>query len=288
MPHSDSSIQLPPDIASGVAACRQLRNGSGVLLLDFSAHTEIVIQRKKARHPVYILRFEQIETSTDNQTRSSVSISYATTDWTLTAAEKQSVKCVHLFVPKKLFHLLLQSAEGTTVKNFLLQNSNQIELGALNVSYKKLLRPFFELPNCEGLNNLVLQNRMMLLTEKLIEDVFGRLKPMRQLLKVSADEVRRLCHVESILKAAHHRPPPTIDVLAIEAAMSPSKLKQRFKMVYGISLYQYYQRHRMEKARLMLLGRNASVPQVAKELGFIYPRTFLKVYTRYFEDAVIK
>ncbi len=61
---------------------------------------------------------------------------------------------------------------------------------------------------------------------------------------------------------------PTIKQLSVQAAMSPSKLKKQFKDVYGMPIYEYYQKKRMEKARELLLEGKRTIKAVGRELGF--------------------
>jgi AraC-like DNA-binding protein len=76
--------------------------------------------------------------------------------------------------------------------------------------------------------------------------------------------------------------PPTIKELAREAAMSESKLKKIFKTVYGLPPYEYYQRQRMEKARLMLLSGNYSVKDIGYTLGYANLSNFTLAFKKVF------
>jgi AraC-like DNA-binding protein len=52
---------------------------------------------------------------------------------------------------------------------------------------------------------------------------------------------------------------PTINQLAKQAAMSPSKLKKQFKDVYGLPIYEYFQKNRMQREIDLLIQVNRSV-----------------------------
>nr|WP_255551783.1 helix-turn-helix transcriptional regulator [Aridibaculum aurantiacum] len=68
------------------------------------------------------------------------------------------------------------------------------------------------------------------------------------------------------------------------AAMSPSKLKNSFKEIYGMPVYQYYQKHRMNKAKAMLLSRKYSVKEVGMELGYSNLSNFAKAFKKSFDQ----
>jgi AraC-like DNA-binding protein len=73
--------------------------------------------------------------------------------------------------------------------------------------------------------------------------------------------------------------PPQLPPLARMAGMSESKLSALFKQVYGDSIYNYYQRARMEEAAFLLRHSGYSVSETGFRLGF----TNLSHFTRLFE-----
>jgi AraC-like DNA-binding protein len=76
--------------------------------------------------------------------------------------------------------------------------------------------------------------------------------------------------------------PPTIASLAREVLLSESQLKQNFREVFGVSIYQYFQRMRLERARQLLAERGRTVKDVAYELGFINTGHFSRLFERAF------
>jgi len=75
--------------------------------------------------------------------------------------------------------------------------------------------------------------------------------------------------------------PPTIATLARAVLMSESQLKASFREVFGVSVYQYFQQARLEKARELLAGSGRTVKEVGYELGF----TNIGHFSRLFERA---
>ena len=76
--------------------------------------------------------------------------------------------------------------------------------------------------------------------------------------------------------------PPTIPGLARAVLMSESQLKGSFREIFGVSIYQYFQHARMERARELLAGSGRTVKEVGYELGFTnighFSRLFERVY----------
>ncbi len=64
--------------------------------------------------------------------------------------------------------------------------------------------------------------------------------------------------------------------------MGKVKLSQAFKQVYGISMYNYYQKQRMQKAHELLSAQNLSVKEAAKKLGYTNMSNFILAFKKQF------
>jgi AraC-like DNA-binding protein len=75
---------------------------------------------------------------------------------------------------------------------------------------------------------------------------------------------------------------PTIAGLARAVLMSESQLKGSFREIFGVSIYQYFQQARMERAKELLAESGRTVKEVGYELGFTnighFSRLFERVY----------
>lgn len=74
--------------------------------------------------------------------------------------------------------------------------------------------------------------------------------------------------------------PPVLNELAHIASMSETKLKQLFKQTFGYTIYNYFQKARMEEAAFLLKQAKHSVSEVGYELGF----SNLSHFSRLFES----
>jgi len=121
---------------------------------------------------------------------------------------------------------------------------------------------------------------------KLIENFCHWLKNEMTLLPetrdISREDIDRLMAAEQELLKDFSVPAPTIAALSRKAAMSPSKFKRIFKTVYGAPVYSYFQDHRLEKARIMLLSGNYSVSQVGHAVGYANLSNFSAAFRRKF------
>lgn len=76
--------------------------------------------------------------------------------------------------------------------------------------------------------------------------------------------------------------PPQLELLAAKVNMSVSKLSKLFRYIFGESIYNYYQKMRMNKAIYLLREKRQSVSAVGYELGF----SNLSHFSRLFEKHI--
>ncbi|WP_048510578.1 helix-turn-helix domain-containing protein [Chryseobacterium sp. FH2] len=76
--------------------------------------------------------------------------------------------------------------------------------------------------------------------------------------------------------------PPQLAILATRANMSVSKLGKIFRQIFGDSIYNYYQKLRMQEAAFLLREEKLSVSEVGYQLGF----SNLSHFTRLFEKHI--
>jgi AraC-like DNA-binding protein len=91
-----------------------------------------------------------------------------------------------------------------------------------------------------------------------------------------------MMEVESQLVQSFEKPPLTIDQLAVKFAIGTSKLKRHFKQVYGLPVYEYFQKHRMQRAKEMLLSGDFSVKEAGYKLGYQNLSNFANAFKKEF------
>ena len=76
--------------------------------------------------------------------------------------------------------------------------------------------------------------------------------------------------------------PPVLAQLARKYGLSETRMKALFKQVFGDSVYNYYQRARMEEAAFLLRQSGRSVADVGYALGFNNLSHFGRLFKRYY------
>ena len=78
--------------------------------------------------------------------------------------------------------------------------------------------------------------------------------------------------------------PPLLNELAKSAGMSETKMKQLFKQVFGDTIYNFYQKLRMEEAAFMLRQARYSVSEAGYKLGFSNLSHFSRLFQKHYGE----
>lgn len=95
---------------------------------------------------------------------------------------------------------------------------------------------------------------------------------------IPEEDLNKLKAIEELLKEDLDRF-PSITKLAVIAQMCGTKLKQRFKQVYGYPLYEYYNKNRLEKAK-DYLATGISPKEAGLRIGFSDVSNFTKAFKK--------
>lgn len=75
--------------------------------------------------------------------------------------------------------------------------------------------------------------------------------------------------------------PPTIQELSLEIGMNQCYLKKGFKEVFSLTIYDFIQEERMNKAKMLLLYSNISVSEIANLIGFSSISNFSNAFKKF-------
>jgi AraC-like DNA-binding protein len=87
--------------------------------------------------------------------------------------------------------------------------------------------------------------------------------------------------VEKILDDHINSTLPSLSSIARQVAISESTLKRNFKTLYGVSIYEYYLRKKMQKARQLFTEKSLTVKEVAYMLGYEKVSNFIQMFKKH-------
>jgi AraC-like DNA-binding protein len=294
----NNTLFLPPAFGKGYMKLIELPNGLQGILSDYTVHQDILLKRNKITEDLYTLRFDEVvipEAGTEQTTttlplqvtpvRSAVFLGSTKFDWLFFSTKGTHVKGVNILFSKQWLEQFLEvESVGELIKKYLSLKMSAFNYEPMDKEYKRILAEIIHSEVDPSLETFMIQNRVMLLLERFFTRIYHKMSDMHFDVKLSNNDINMLKEIEKELVKDFSVEPPGITKLARLAAMSPSKLKNSFKEIYGMPVYQYYQKHRMNKAKAMLLSRKYSVKEVGMELGYSNLSNFAKAFRKSFDQ----
>lgn len=100
--------------------------------------------------------------------------------------------------------------------------------------------------------------------------------------KLNIQDVQRQFMVKELIIQNIYGNLPTLEEIAQQIYISPSKLKTDFKSVFGKSVYQFYLSKKMETARQLLMAKKGTIAEIGHELGYSNTSQFSAQFKKHF------
>jgi AraC-like DNA-binding protein len=282
VPVENNQIVFPEKLASGSLTFVRLPNGIHVNIVNCRMRQDWLVCRRKISEAWYVLRFHELTIPDTLEIRigaerlkeshTSRSIAYLTntlSDWSYLAAKGTVYKGIDiLFNASWLAGYLGIGDMDDVLGAYLSMQVENIHTEPLDSEYRRLMQEITDVKPDDPMRLAIIQNRIMLMIERFFVRVYERRSNAHFDLPLSKIDIDRMMKVESTLTRDIFEPAPTISQLAKMVSISESKLKKDFKITYGLPVYEYFQKIRMQAAKDKLLTGGHSVKEVAMELGY--------------------
>ncbi len=294
----NNTLHLPADIGDGFMKLIELPNGLQGIISDYTVKQDLLLIRTKINKDFYTLRFDEetnpvtkpLENGPELHAKpgpvhTAVFLGSTKFDWMFLSEKGTRVKGVNILFSKEWIEQFLEvESVGDKIKKYLSLKMSAFNYEPMDMEYKRLLAEILQPDADPSFETMIIQNRIMLLLERFFTRIFYKMSDTHFNVKLSNEDIDRLKIVEKELVKDFSSPPPGISQLARLAVMSPSKLKNSFKEIYGLPVGQYFQKHRMNKAKAMLLSRKYSVRKVGIEVGYSNLSNFAKAFRKAFDQ----
>ncbi len=289
-------LVLPPAVGNGFIWAETLPIGISVMAAQMVMVHEITLSQSPAAEHCYSLQFTEYSKDPSEvklpgskknqpvtQLQSSVRLMHTLMPQTYVFPEGVLTQTVCFYFSKNQLNQLVgtNAVEEMLTKYFpylLLNEALEPIATDYRITLNELQVETIDIP----LRLNYIQNRVLLLLEKFIINLFNRKEVVTGKLKRTDGETMRLMQVEALLVKNFTLAPPTIDELSRISAMSPTKLKNDFKNLYGHPIYVYFQKNRMLKAKSMLLTGKYSIKEVGVMVGYSNLSHFANTFKREF------
>ncbi len=294
-PFTDNTVHFPENYGQGYMRLLELPGNMEAMLSNFRLQHDIVMERKKDLHEYYVFCCEEVTDLSEltiqiesdrmlvrSEDRSAIYLTGFLYDLAYSLRRDASVRSLRVMLsPTWMQQFLGLSDKDKVLEKYLEMKTAGIWLKKIDPEAKETFKELF---NGEQNNLLFMQNRILRLVEKFFSGLSDELQRLPHVAGVSRHDIEQMMKIESVLIKDVGTPPPTIPELARTAAMSESKLKKLFKAVYGLPPYEYYQKNRMQKAKLMLLTGRYSIKDVGYALGYSNLSNFTLAFKKEFKQ----
>ncbi|HXB92453.1 MAG TPA: helix-turn-helix transcriptional regulator [Puia sp.] len=298
-PVIDGRIDIPPNLGEGWLFASNIRSGISYVVMNFSLKEDLVLQRKISTPVGLSLFFNQVNVndlfsireplnfiSDKAPHRSNVFLSSTGYELEVSWSRDSRLKRVGIFFEPAFIN---KAIKKNILRDLLLYTDNRLQninKEPIGFEYRQILNDLFHSDRNSAVHHLVLHNRVMLLTEKFLHSFLNRTPiPITSVQKATKEidkDLAALKDVERMLRDTRTNKFPSIERLSHTAMMSPTNLKAKFKKVYGMKLYEFFNRNRLEKAKEMLKTGEYSVKQVGVAIGFSNLSNFAKAFKKEF------
>jgi AraC-like DNA-binding protein len=298
----DNIINIPPHLGQGFLKLIQLNNGLDAIVYDFTLKENFVLSRTSNDKEYYTLVLDEVNTSgglsitidsekiPENTLRP---IAFYLTSFMFDVEtilyKNVNIKGTRIMLTEEWMKKYLQLDEKESVlEKYISMKAAGINYKPVSDEVRSLLHEVVQAQPDTPL--LFYINKLLRIIERFFEWLYDEMKVIADKSGISRHDIEMAQKIENILTNDITKLPPTIKELAKEVAMSESKLKKVFKSVYGLPPYEYYQKQRMQKAKVMLLSGNYSIKDIGYTLGYSnlsnFTLAFKKVYDRLPSDVL--
>lgn len=181
--------------------------------------------------------------------------------------------------PAYLKTLLALGKPNSILQTITTGGSSFLYFENMTAETKTLLKHIVAINMQDDLNHFYMQIKV----QELIYHLFRQLtlRESTPHYNVNSADAERLLFIRNQM-LSDLSVPPVLNELAQTAAMSETKLKQLFKQTFGDTVYNYYQRARMEEAAFLLRQGKRSVAEAGYELGFSNLSHFSRLFEKYY------
>jgi len=284
----NNSLIIPPQIGEGIVKVIQLPNGLQTLMMKINFYQDVIIKSGNTSPGDYVLNFDELEVSGqnsyshENALNSFVRLTGASfTHWE-TVKKNSVVQYVKILFSKEwLSNYIGLREKMSEFEKYIPVKSESADKEKLNEEYRKIIKELWLVNNNDPLQNIYNNNRILLLVEQYFTKMHAEMLSPKGKYKLTKEDVEILKKVEVKLNT-FTATPPSVEFFSKKYSINKVRLTQAFKQVYGISIYCYYQKQRMQKAHEIISTQNFSVKEVGEKVGYTNLSNFILAFKKHF------
>ncbi len=278
----NSTLIINSKLVSGFFKAFSLDNGIDCLCAKYNAREDFHVNKIPITSEIFTLRIHEVSPGSKHYNSSKnigekqdlcqeILLLSSQEKFVFSHCKNSKIKALEIVMPREYFfnrlnfscsYDILKKYLGTKLGQTSIQISNSVIASIFRRITNEIEKTTSEIDSIE--------KDIKRLLAVFFSDLSQRLNDFAdyEKIKISKEEMLRLMVVRNYLDVDIGFPPPNFSLLTKLALMSNTSLKTKFKKMYGITLYEYFQRTRMHRARILLLSHKFSVKQVGNQLGY--------------------
>jgi AraC-like DNA-binding protein len=291
----DGILRIPERLGTGFVRAVTLPNGLSMLMTDNTVTDDLRFQRMRTDKSNYVLGLDEIRiaknltyiTDRDSITNyppifAGVYLNSTLLDNVVISSRNNHFRGVRvIFDTAWMMKYLGIRKDDEVLRKYISLKARKFTLEPMDEEYRTQMNEIIDADPTNPLYATILENRIMMLIERFFSRLAEQVR-RHKTFQVNNDDFFLLMEVEKAMVNDFSRTPPTIDELSKRYSVGSSKLKRQFKQVYGIPIYEYYQKYRMEKAKDLLLSGDFAVKEVGYRLGYQNLSNFANAFKKEF------
>ncbi len=290
----DDSLKLTGYPGRGYINHLVLPNKLDALILNFDLTDDIWISRLKSEQEYYVFICEEItgngtfakvdDVKSEKKTGLAANVYLVSflSDLRQYAKAGSRISGIRVILsPEWIASYLRVSQMDEVLQRYLMLKAKSIHVREMDFQTHTLLHEILNAPENLPLRVTYLENRIMMILEIFFTWLYQQISVLKLEVNISRDDIEKVMDVEKTL-LSNFSEAPTISELSRKIGVSPSKLKKQFRDMYGLPPYEYFQQHRMQKAKEMLSGNNITVKEVGQSLGYSNLSNFTMAFRKVF------
>jgi AraC-like DNA-binding protein len=293
--HDHHLLTLPASAGSGYLYASNLNEAMSFLVMNVKFHDDVRLERQPVDEihlllyflHVNVANFYEIVSDRDkiqygpDVKRRNIFLSSTNYPLEITYSKGTEVQLIGIyfkaslvrkFFKKDIYHYLADASQ-VRLRDHDRKSSDE---------ENKLLAEIFATELKDDFGRLILHNRILLLIEKILNRFLIDEFPGSKAPGLKDEDLNGLKEVELMLSEKELSKFPSIKDLSRVALMSSTKLKKRFKEVYGMKLYEFYNHNRLHKAKQWIQSGETNIKEAAYRIGFANLSNFSKAFKKEF------
>lgn len=278
-------LEIPEEFGKGYCLGFVFNEHIRMLLFNYKLHENLVIENPEINEMARVILFKfqnifpetgSLPEDTPSRTAPSVLIATRSLNTDIIIPVHTNTATINIEVDVQYLRGLFELPDQSHLLQNLLENTQPLLFEQM--IYPSLQKIVDEIVS-DSSNKIFKLFFLRLKAEELVCRLLMELekRDMKQIYTLNTNDIERIYQVKNQMLESLDRP-PLIKELARAASMSPTKLKNLFKQIFGNSIFNYYQEFRMKEASRLLKQGNLSVSEVGYRLGFSNLSHFSKVF----------